>query len=72
MEVFEQQLEIAAEFQRPVTIHCVKAYGKVLDALKKYKPPKVMLHSFAGGMEMIQAFERLEDVEVYYSYSGKY
>eukprot|EP01138_Halocafeteria_seosinensis_P006954 gb/GECG01007112.1/.p1 GENE.gb/GECG01007112.1/~~gb/GECG01007112.1/.p1 ORF type:complete len:391 (+),score=58.49 gb/GECG01007112.1/:1-1173(+) len=70
MDIFEQQLELAAEMKRPVSIHCVKAYGKLLEALKKYKPPKVLLHSYSGGTEMMQAFDRLEGVEVFYSFSG--
>ncbi|CAM9868017.1 unnamed protein product, partial [Hapterophycus canaliculatus] len=34
MEVFESQMSLAARFRRPVSVHCVKAYGKVVDYLR--------------------------------------
>ncbi|CAM9474388.1 unnamed protein product [Scytosiphon promiscuus] len=34
VEVFESQMSLAANLRRPVSLHCVKAYGKVVDYLR--------------------------------------
>lgn len=36
LKVFEQQLEIAEKFKKPVIIHCVKAYDDILSIRKKF------------------------------------
>jgi Tat protein secretion system quality control protein TatD with DNase activity len=56
--VFVQQLQLAAVYQRPVSIHCVNQQGVLLDIFKeqqqqqqqnkKQLPPAMALHSFTG------------------------
>lgn len=33
LEVFNAQMALAARLSRPVSVHCVKAYGKLVDIL---------------------------------------
>eukprot|EP00977_Amphora_coffeiformis_P012998 scaffold3337_cov169-Amphora_coffeaeformis.AAC.8 len=52
-EVFVQQLDLAAAYQRPVTIHCVNQQQILLDTFKGRSslgqlPPVIGLHSFTG------------------------
>ena len=52
-DVFVQQLDLAAAYQRPVTVHCVNQQQILLDTFKARKsvgqlPPVIGLHSFTG------------------------
>jgi len=70
-EVFLQQLELACRLKRPVTIHCVQAYGKVLQALTTTQlPSPAILHSYTGSKEMVKSFLALKPTMVYFSLSG--
>ncbi len=47
--VFEKQIAIAEELQKPVIIHCVRAWDELLAAQKRLKPTtKWMIHGFRG------------------------
>eukprot|EP00752_Nemacystus_decipiens_P010441 g9302.t1 len=35
LEVFRAQMALAAELSRPTSVHCVKAYGKIVDFLRE-------------------------------------
>jgi Tat protein secretion system quality control protein TatD with DNase activity len=55
VEAFEIQLRMAAEMERPVSIHAVRAWGPLLDTLNKKfgkkkgdKPPRMYFHAFGG------------------------
>ena len=60
-EVFLAQLQIAAERNLPVSIHCLQAWGRLLQLLQNNPPPArgFVLHSFGGSAEMIPAFAKL-------------
>jgi Tat protein secretion system quality control protein TatD with DNase activity len=54
-QVLVSQLRLAAQYQRPVSIHCVNQHGVLLDALKELwidgdvpAPPAMALHSYTG------------------------
>ncbi len=66
---FREQLEVARDYQRPVSIHCRKAWGAVLDVLDWMGPalPGVVLHSYSGGPEHVP---RLVRAGAYFSFSG--
>lgn len=68
-EVFRQQLELAKELERPVSIHCVRAYGELLEIMQSSGPfpAGVILHSFMGSAEMVPEFTNLGS---YFSFSG--
>jgi TatD DNase family protein len=60
-EVFLAQMELAVRYERPVTIHCRKAFGRLADLIgaMKERPPYMMLHAYAGSHEMVPVFEKL-------------
>jgi TatD DNase family protein len=60
-EVFGAQLALAAELNRAASIHCVQAWGALLDVLQKTARPArgFLLHGYPGPAEMISAFTRL-------------
>ncbi|MBP7949660.1 MAG: TatD family hydrolase [Verrucomicrobiales bacterium] len=60
LPVFQQQLELAARRNRPVTIHCIQAWGLLLEVLRAMPPPRgFLLHAYGGSWEMAQAFAGL-------------
>jgi TatD DNase family protein len=68
-EVFRWQLRLAAERNLPVTVHCLKAWGPLLDILRTEALPRkgFLLHAYGGAPEMI--FELVE-LGAYFSFSG--
>lgn len=68
--IFEAQLQMASELNRPLVIHCVKAWGRLLEILETYPPPlpPMMIHSFAGSRETLQRLIRLG---CFISFSGR-
>jgi TatD DNase family protein len=68
-EVFIWQLRLAAERDLPVSIHCLQAWGRLLDLLRAQPRPRrgFVLHSFGGPQEMIPA---LVEMGAYFSLPG--
>ena len=60
-EVFLAQLRLATERNLPVSIHCLRAWGRLLELLQKNPRPACgfVLHSFGGPAEMIPALAKL-------------
>jgi TatD DNase family protein len=52
------QLVLAKEMQRPVTIHCLRAWGLLEEELRTQPMPErgFLLHSYGGPVEMISGF----------------
>ncbi len=51
--VFEAQVIIAEECNRPLIIHCVRAYNEVMEIHKKMKPKMTWIfHSYNGSIEL--------------------
>ncbi|XP_021818742.1 uncharacterized protein LOC110760737 isoform X4 [Prunus avium] len=69
VNVFRQQLELAKELKRPASIHCVRAFGDLLQIMKSLGPfpAGVILHSYLGSAEMVPEFANLG---AYFSFSG--
>lgn len=69
--VFREHLRLAAKYRRPMTIHCLKAWGRLLDVLKSGPLPEAgfLLHSFSGPEEMIAP---LAELGAYFSFSGNF
>jgi TatD DNase family protein len=67
--VFLAQLKIAVERNLPVSIHCLQAWGRLLELLQNHPRPGrgFLLHSFGGPAEMIPAFAKLG---AYFSFPG--
>ena len=60
-ELFIAQLALAAERELPVSIHCLQAWGRLLELLQAGRLPKCgfVLHSFGGPKEMIHTLAKL-------------
>jgi TatD DNase family protein len=71
LEVFHAQLAITAERNLPATIHCLDAFGSLLDALQKGPTPArgFLLHAYSGPAEMINGFAKLG---AYFSFNGAF
>ena len=54
--VFEKQLEIAAEFKKPVIIHCRQAEEDVYKILSSHKNIKGVIHCFSSSVEFAEKF----------------
>jgi len=70
-EVFVAQLRLAAQRNLPVSIHCLKAWGRMLEILKTQPRPVCgfLLHSYGGPKEMVKPFA---DLGAYFSFPGYY
>jgi TatD DNase family protein len=66
--VFTAQLRLARELDRPVTIHCLKAWGALFECFEAAPPPsRFLMHSFGGSIETAR---RLIPLGAYFSFSG--
>lgn len=70
-EVFIAQLRLAAERNLPVSIHCLQAWGRMLEILKAEPRPArgFLLHSYGGPLEMVKSFVGMG---AYFSLPGYY
>ncbi|MDQ8203317.1 TatD family hydrolase [Pelagicoccus sp. SDUM812003] len=68
-DAFHWQLGLAAERERPVTIHCLQAWGMMLESVEECDLPSCgfLLHSYGGSAEMVESFAALG---AYFSVSG--
>ena len=68
-EVFVWQLRLAAERNLPVSIHCLQAWGRLLELLRTEPPPRCgfVLHSFGGPQELVGP---LAELGAYFSLPG--
>ena len=58
---FQWQLRLATERNRPASIHCLQAWGRLYDLLRASPRPVCgfVLHSYGGPREMIEPLARL-------------
>jgi TatD DNase family protein len=68
-ECFVTQVRMAVTHQLPVTIHCLQAWGHLLECLRSERLPRqgFLLHSYGGPAEMVDTFVELG---AYFSVSG--
>ena len=68
-EALLAQLQLAAERNLPVSIHCLQAWGRLHELLRDQPRPACgfVLHSFGGPAEMIPALAKLG---AYFSFPG--
>jgi TatD DNase family protein len=58
-KAFTAQLAIAAELERPVTIHCLRAWGALAEILRAHDLPRgFLIHAYGGPAEMVREFEK--------------
>ena len=69
MRFFHEQLLLAGRLRRPVSIHCRKAWGSLLELFRR--EPRIaencVIHSYGGSMELI---EELVRYGISFSFSG--
>ena len=60
-EVMLKQLALAAGDNRPVTLHCLHAWGALCEILERVNLPErgFLLHAYAGPAELVPRFARL-------------
>jgi len=57
---FETQLRLAAEVERPVIVHSVRAHGAMLATLKAHAPAQGgVIHAYSGPADMVPEFTKL-------------
>ncbi|GET93499.1 hypothetical protein, conserved [Leishmania tarentolae] len=65
VEAFAAQLRLAAAHHRPVSVHCVRHYGLLLQILQdlpaEYTPPSIILHAFTGSLEVAKSLLSLKN-----------
>jgi TatD DNase family protein len=68
-EAFIAQLRLAVERNLPVSIHCLQAWGRMLEILQHEPRPErgFLLHSYNGSQEMVKPFA---DLGAYFSFPG--
>jgi len=58
-QIFEEHVRLSEALQKPLIIHCVRAYSDLLELHKKLKPAQIwILHGFQGHLETAQALQR--------------
>ena len=70
-EVFLKQLALAASEDRPVTIHCLQAYGALEGVLRHVSTPArgFLLHAYGGPAELVPVFA---ERGAYFSFNGAF
>jgi TatD DNase family protein len=70
-DVFLRQLNLAAARNLPASIHCLEAFGPLLDALRRARLPArgFLLHAYSGSAESAKAFA---DLGAYFSFNGSF
>ncbi|MBW8781960.1 MAG: TatD family hydrolase [Verrucomicrobia bacterium] len=68
-EVFLKQLALACSENRPVTIHCLEAWGALSEILARVNLPErgFLLHAYGGPPELVAHFAKLG---AYFSFNG--
>ncbi len=68
--IFTDHLRLARELDRPLTIHCLKAWNALFDCFAETAPPaRFLMHSFNGSIEIAQ---RLIPLGAFFSFSGHF
>ncbi|MBK1834536.1 TatD family hydrolase [Roseibacillus ishigakijimensis] len=68
VDCLQIQIDLAKELDRPLTIHCLQAWGPLLALLQKQDHlPPFLIHAFSGSREMMAEFASLG---AYFSFNG--
>jgi TatD DNase family protein len=70
-EVFVTQLRLAARRNLPISIHCLRAWGRLHEILRRESRPACgfLLHSYGGPVELVRPLAALG---AYFSFPGYY
>ena len=64
---FAAHFDLAREMNRPVAVHCVHAWGRLIEILRQHSAPRVLLHAFGGAVELIP---ELAELNCWFSFCG--
>lgn len=64
---FAAHLDLAREMNRPVAVHCVQAWGRLIEILREHSAPRILLHAFGGAPELIP---ELVELNCWFSFCG--
>ena len=55
IDVFTKQFQLAAKKDIPASIHCLNAWGKLVELLEAEPKPSsgILLHSYSGSLELV-------------------
>ena len=69
--VFRTQLRLAVEYDRPATIHCLRAWGALWDIVRETEVPArgFLLHAYGGPPGMIDGFAKRG---AFFSFNGSF
>jgi len=68
--VFREQVRLARELDRPLTVHCLRAWGALFEVFADTPPPsRFLMHSFGGSNETAR---RLIPLGAWFSFSGHF
>lgn len=71
LSFFEKQIELAIKYDKPLMIHCRKAYPETLEVLKSYKKTNPQLHAhFHFFTESIDTARTILDLGFTVSFTG--
>lgn len=59
LPAFIHQLKLAVDLQKTVLLHTKGAEGLILDYLKRYTPPRVIVHWYAGDEKFLDGYNEL-------------
>lgn len=67
--VFREQLAAARELRRPIMVHCLKAWGWLMNLVEEEPPPAegMLLHAYGGPVELLAP---LAARGAYFSFAG--
>lgn len=68
LKIFEQHLLLAIDIQKPVIIHCVRAYELLIPFSRKYNIPFI-IHGFKGNTQEIN--QLLKQKNIYFSFGKR-
>ena len=72
IEIFTRQIEISTEFDRPIHLHCVGAWDKVLHILKSRRPrAPIVAHAFGGNAEIMAGLSEYNTCFSYVARNGR-
>lgn len=46
-------LDLARRLNRPIAVHCVHAWGKMMELLRSHSAPRILLHAYSGHAELV-------------------
>lgn len=80
VHALELQLDLAIRYQRPVSIHCVRAMGPTMNVISKVQknhsgklPPYIYFHAFGGkagtATQLIKTFEKKKATRVLFGFA---